>query len=58
MTLLAEATLSLAALVTAGRVQRIAVETVNGVFVIGTDVGAALSVAGFTETPKGLRLRA
>ena len=55
---LAAATLSLAALVTTGRVQKIAVETANGVFVIGTDVGAALRAAGFTETPKGLRLRA
>ncbi|TFB68317.1 DEAD/DEAH box helicase [Cryobacterium sp. Hz9] len=55
---LTAATVSLAALVTNGRVQRIAVETVNGVFVIGTDVGAALRAAGFTETPKGLRLRA
>ncbi|TFD58697.1 ATP-dependent helicase [Cryobacterium suzukii] len=52
------ATVSLAALVTNGRVQRIAVETVNGVFVIGTAVGVALRAAGFTETPKGLRLRA
>ncbi|TFD66242.1 ATP-dependent helicase [Cryobacterium sp. Hb1] len=55
---LTAATVSLAALVTNGRVQRIAVETVNGVFVIGTDVGGALRAAGFTETPKGLRLRA
>ncbi|TFC28593.1 DEAD/DEAH box helicase [Cryobacterium sp. TMT1-3] len=55
---LAAATVSLAALVTTGRVQKIAVETANGVFVIGSDVGAALRAAGFTETPKGLRLRA
>ncbi|TFD63413.1 ATP-dependent helicase [Cryobacterium ruanii] len=55
---LAAATLTLAALVTTGRVQKIAVETANGVFVIGTDVGAALRTAGFTETPRGLRLRA
>ena len=55
---LAAATLSLADLVTTGRVQKIAVETANGLFVIGTDVGAALRVAGFTDTPKGLRLRA
>jgi ATP-dependent Lhr-like helicase len=55
---LAAAAASLAALVTAGRVQKIAVESVNGVFVIGTDFGAALGAAGFTETPKGLRLRA
>ena len=55
---LAAATVSLAALVTTGRVQKIAVETANGVFVIGTDVGAALRAAGFLETPRGLRLRA
>jgi len=55
---LTAATASLAALVTTGRIQKIAVETANGVFVIGTDVGAALRAAGFTETPKGLRLRA
>ena len=55
---LAAATASLAALVTAGRIQKIAVETANGVFVIGTELGAALRAAGFTETPKGLRLRA
>ncbi|SFH56297.1 ATP-dependent helicase Lhr and Lhr-like helicase [Cryobacterium levicorallinum] len=55
---LAAATASLAALVTTGRIQKIAVETANGVFVMGTEVGAALRAAGFTETPKGLRLRA
>ncbi len=55
---LAAATVSLAALVARGCVQKIAVETANGVFVIGTELGAALSAAGFTETPKGLRLRA
>ncbi|WP_104178443.1 ATP-dependent helicase [Cryobacterium sp. Y50] len=57
-TTLVAATASLAALVTTGRIQKIAVETANGVFVIGTEVGAALRAAGFTETPKGLRLRA
>ena len=55
---LAAATVSLAALVTRGRIQKVAVETANGVFVIGTELGAALCAAGFTETPKGLRLRA
>ncbi|WP_104081235.1 ATP-dependent helicase [Cryobacterium sp. Y11] len=55
---LTAATANLATLVTTGRIQKIAVETVNGVFVIGTDVGVALRAAGFTETPKGLRLRA
>jgi len=56
--LLAAAAASLAAVVTAGRIDRIAVETVNGVFVIGTDVGTQLQGAGFTLTPKGLRLSA
>ncbi|MDJ0349304.1 ATP-dependent helicase [Cryobacterium sp. PH29-G1] len=56
--LLAAATASLADLVTSGRVQKIAVETANGLFVIGTGLGRALAAAGFTETPKGLRLRA
>jgi ATP-dependent Lhr-like helicase len=56
--LLTAATRSLAALVSTGRVQKIAVETANGTFVIGTDLGLALRAAGFTETPKGLRLRA
>ena len=37
------------------RVARLAVETVNGLFVIGTPFGRALQTAGFTETPKGLR---
>ncbi|MBG6214996.1 ATP-dependent Lhr-like helicase [Cryobacterium sp. CAN_C3] len=55
---LAAATLSLTTLVKTGRIQKIAVETVNGVFVIGTELGSALRSAGFTETPKGLRLRA
>jgi len=37
------------------RVAKLAVETVNGLFVTGTPFGAALQGAGFTETPKGLR---
>jgi len=55
---LAAAAVSLAALVTSGRVQKISVESANGIFVLGTALGSALSLAGFTETPKGLRLRA
>jgi ATP-dependent helicase Lhr and Lhr-like helicase len=31
---------------------------VDGVFVIGTALGAALVRAGFSTTPQGLRLRA
>jgi ATP-dependent Lhr-like helicase len=49
---------SLAATVTAGRVPKLAVETVNAAFVLGTTVGDALRAAGFTETPRGLRLSA
>jgi len=49
---------SLAATVTAGRVPKLAVETVNADFVLGTTVGDALRAAGFTETPRGLRLSA
>jgi ATP-dependent Lhr-like helicase len=49
---------SVAQAVTTGRVDRIAVERVNGDFVLGTPVGGALETAGFTGTPRGLRLRA
>jgi ATP-dependent Lhr-like helicase len=52
------ATRSLAATVAAGRVPKLAVETVNADFVLGTTVGDALRLAGFTETPRGLRLSA
>ncbi|SDY46643.1 Lhr family ATP-dependent helicase [Herbiconiux ginsengi] len=49
---------SVAQAVTSGRVDRLAVERVNGDFVVGTPVGGALETAGFTGTPRGLRLRA
>ncbi|GAA1945883.1 ATP-dependent helicase [Agromyces allii] len=49
---------AVAALVRTGRVRRLAVESVNGAFVLGTTFGDALRVAGFGETPKGLRLDA
>ncbi|MCS5714896.1 ATP-dependent helicase [Herbiconiux sp. CPCC 205716] len=55
---LAVATRSLAQAVTTGRVDKLAVERVNGDFVLGTTVGGALEAAGFTGTPRGLRLRA
>ncbi|WP_229790483.1 DNA glycosylase AlkZ-like family protein, partial [Mycetocola manganoxydans] len=48
---------SLAGLVRQGRVDKLAVEKVNGGFVLGTPAGAALREAGFTETPRGLRMR-
>jgi ATP-dependent Lhr-like helicase len=54
---LAAAARALAALVTARRVDKLAVETVNGGFVLGSPVGDALSDAGFLATPRGLRLR-
>jgi len=56
--LLSSAARSIAAAVTAGRVDKLAVEKVNGEFVLGTPLGTALEVAGFTGTPRGLRLRA
>lgn len=54
---LAAAARALAALVTSRRVDKLAVETVNGGFILGTPVGDALSEAGFLATPRGLRLR-
>jgi ATP-dependent Lhr-like helicase len=44
-------------LITRGRVDKLAIETVNGGFVLGTPLGDALSAAGFLATPRGLRLR-
>ncbi|MFB2583187.1 ATP-dependent helicase [Herbiconiux sp. P15] len=55
---IAAAARSVAGAVTTGRVDRLAVERVNGDFVLGTPVGTALETAGFTGTPRGLRLRA
>jgi hypothetical protein len=54
---LAAASAALARLVVAGRVEKLTIETVNGAFVLGTAVGEALTAAGFTATPRGLRLR-
>jgi ATP-dependent helicase Lhr and Lhr-like helicase len=52
---------ALAELVAAGRVSSILVERINGVAVLAPDVAptvvGALSDAGFTRTPRGLRLR-
>ena len=49
---------SLASVVSLGRVRKLAIEQVNGLFVIGTPFGRALRGAGFGETPRGLRLNA
>ncbi|MFK3669542.1 ATP-dependent helicase [Leifsonia aquatica] len=54
---LAAASRALAALVTGRRVDKLAVETVNGGFVLGTPTGDALAEAGFLAIPRGLRLR-
>jgi ATP-dependent Lhr-like helicase len=54
---LAAASRALAALVTGSRVDKLAVETVNGGFVLGTPTGDALAEAGFLAIPRGLRLR-
>ncbi|WP_198157841.1 hypothetical protein, partial [Mycobacterium celatum] len=51
---------ALADLVSAGRVESILVERVNGVPVLqlqDSPVHTALSAAGFARTPRGLRLR-
>ena len=48
---------ALAGLIVRGRVDKLAIETVNGGFVLGTPLGDALSAAGFLATPRGLRLR-
>ena len=48
---------SVAELVRLGRIDKLAIEKVNGEFVLGTPVAAALREAGFTETPRGLRIR-
>jgi ATP-dependent Lhr-like helicase len=49
---------SLGETVRRGGVQKLSVETVGGVFVLGTPLGDALTDAGFTATPRGLRMRA
>jgi ATP-dependent Lhr-like helicase len=48
---------ALAGLIVRGRVDKLAIETVNGGFVLGKPLGDALSAAGFLPTPRGLRLR-
>jgi ATP-dependent Lhr-like helicase len=48
---------ALSALITHGNVLKLAIEAVNGGFVLGTTLGDALIDAGFLPTPRGLRLR-
>ena len=54
---LGAASRALAALVTSRRVDKLAIETVNGGTILGTALGDALGEAGFLATPRGLRLR-
>jgi ATP-dependent Lhr-like helicase len=54
---LAAAAASVAGIVAGGGMAKLAVETVNGAFIIGTALGSALQAAGFSATPRGLRLR-
>jgi ATP-dependent Lhr-like helicase len=54
---LAAAASALARLVIDRRVDKLSIESVNGAFILGTPAGDALSAAGFTATPRGLRLR-
>ncbi|TCU87511.1 Lhr family ATP dependent helicase [Curtobacterium sp. PhB191] len=54
---LAVAAASIAGIVRTG-LRKLAVERVDGEFVLGTPLGTALGDAGFTATPQGLRLRA
>ncbi|MCU1570059.1 MAG: putative ATP-dependent helicase [Naasia sp.] len=55
---LTQASAALGDLVRSGFVDKLAIEKVNGEFVLGTEVGTALESAGFSPTPRGLRLRA
>ena len=55
--LLAEGARALAGIIRTGGVRKLAVETVNGSFVIGSIVGDALQAAGFSAVPQGLRMR-
>ncbi|MCW4458764.1 DEAD/DEAH box helicase [Microbacterium sp. MPKO10] len=48
---------SVSSLVRAGRIDKVAVEKVNGEFVYGSPLEHPLRRAGFTETPRGLRIR-
>ncbi len=48
---------ALAGLVRSGRVERLAIDTVDGEPVRSTDFGRLLVDAGFTTTPRGIRLR-
>ncbi|MCU1481901.1 MAG: ATP-dependent helicase [Subtercola sp.] len=48
---------SLAHAVTSAQVDRLTIEKIDGEFSVGTPVGRMLEDAGFSNTPRGLRLR-
>ncbi|TIH39349.1 ATP-dependent helicase [Subtercola vilae] len=54
---LVEASASLAFAVTSGQVDRLTIEKIDGEFSVGSTVGRMLESAGFSNTPRGLRLR-
>ncbi|WP_116284260.1 ATP-dependent helicase [Subtercola boreus] len=54
---LIEAADSLAQTVLSGRVDKLTIEKINGEFSVGTSVGRMLEISGFSNTPRGLRLR-
>ncbi|CAN5230067.1 hypothetical protein BH09ACT6_BH09ACT6_12270 [soil metagenome] len=54
---LTEAAESLVTTVTSGQVDKLTIEKIDGEFSVGTRVGRMLETAGFTNTPRGLRLR-
>ncbi|RWZ50056.1 DEAD/DEAH box helicase [Labedella phragmitis] len=55
--LVRDAAVSLANVVRDGRVEKLAVENVNGEFALGSPLSLPLREAGFAETPRGLRIR-
>jgi ATP-dependent Lhr-like helicase len=55
--LVADAAVSLAGVVREGRIEKLAVENANGDFVLGGRLALPLREAGFSETPRGLRIR-
>ncbi|MEO6826881.1 MAG: ATP-dependent helicase [Microbacteriaceae bacterium] len=48
---------ALGALIRRRGVEKLTIETVNGDFILGTPLGHALTAAGFSATPRGLRMR-
>ncbi|RUR03585.1 Lhr family ATP-dependent helicase [Labedella endophytica] len=55
--LVGDAAMSLAGVVRDGRIEKLAVENANGDFVLGGRLALPLREAGFSETPRGLRIR-